>query len=267
MKAAGKISILLNVVLLGGLIFLLAGRRPTVAAPASPVRPVAQTVPAASVAPVTEAPPPGEPVPFHWSQLDSKDYHIYVKNLRKIGCPEPSVRAIVTADVHSVYQIFANQMEKKLADLENGSWTNTLAADGSEQVLKDELQQLPDREAAKIADLLGETVAPVAEARAAAVTPMVLPLTLQPLDLKATNLNLNSDQIQAINNLRQSFIDKIGGPNQDTNDPAYQERWQQLQAENDEIMVGIVGEGTFEDLQLQALANSQAAGAKSAGNQ
>src|ERR1700753_972204 len=36
-----------------------------------------------------------QPAAFRWSQLDAPDYHVYVKNLRGIGCPEATIRAIV----------------------------------------------------------------------------------------------------------------------------------------------------------------------------
>lgn len=266
MKTAAKISILLNVALLGGLIFLLTQRRLVISSSSAIAQPAVETAPTANSAPAAPSAVSAELAPFRWSQLDSKDYHIYVKNLRAIGCPEPTVRAIVTADVHSVYLIFAGQIERKLANLANGSWTNALAGGGSEEALKDELQHLPGRESAKIADLLGETVAaPDQETRAVAAVPMVVPLALQPLDFKTAKLE--PDQIQAINDLRQRFIDKLGGPNQDTNDPAYQQRWQQLQTETDDAMEGIVGNEAFQDLQLQLLANAQAAQEQPAGNQ
>jgi hypothetical protein len=256
MKTAGKISILLNVVLFGVLILLLTNQRPAASQAASIIQPATLPIPAAKTTIGIEASSHVNPAPFRWNQLDSKDYHIYVKNLRAIGCPEPTVRAIVAADVHSVYKIFGDQIEKKLSDLSVGSWTNQLVLAGSEQALKSDLQHLPDEEAAKIADLLGES--PISSDHPASVVaaiPMVAPLALQPLDFAA--VKLDPQQIQAINDLRQSFIAKIGGSNQDTNNLAYQKLWQQLQTENDEIMVGIVGEGAFQDLQLQVLANSQ----------
>lgn len=40
---------------------------------------------------------------FHWSQLESSHYHHYVANLRAIGCPEQTVRDIITADVNSLF--------------------------------------------------------------------------------------------------------------------------------------------------------------------
>ena len=63
-------------------------------------------VPRASAAAVTEsadqppnaprAPAPAEP---GWAQLESSDYVSYVANLRRIGCPEQTIRDIIVADI------------------------------------------------------------------------------------------------------------------------------------------------------------------------
>ena len=49
---------------------------------------------------------------FSWREIESPDYVQYVKNLRKIGCPEPTVEDIVVADVNALY------MEKAKPTLE-----------------------------------------------------------------------------------------------------------------------------------------------------
>jgi hypothetical protein len=40
---------------------------------------------------------------FDWRQIESEDYRTYVKNLRAIGCPEETVRDIVSADLLQAY--------------------------------------------------------------------------------------------------------------------------------------------------------------------
>jgi hypothetical protein len=40
--------------------------------------------------------------PFQWSRLESRDYRTYIANLRAIGCPEQTIRDIITADVHAL---------------------------------------------------------------------------------------------------------------------------------------------------------------------
>ncbi len=40
---------------------------------------------------------------FRWQQVESADYKVYIANLRAIGCPEETVRDIITADVNKLY--------------------------------------------------------------------------------------------------------------------------------------------------------------------
>src|SRR6266542_1494065 len=41
--------------------------------------------------------------PFDWRQVESTDYRQYIANLRAIGCPELTIREIVTADVNDLF--------------------------------------------------------------------------------------------------------------------------------------------------------------------
>jgi hypothetical protein len=60
---------------------------------------------AASVTPSATTNPATEPAvrPFHWSQVESADYLTYIANLRRIGCPEATLRDIIVADVNSLF--------------------------------------------------------------------------------------------------------------------------------------------------------------------
>jgi hypothetical protein len=40
---------------------------------------------------------------FHWRELESADYQAYIANLRRIGCPEQTLRDIILADVNQLY--------------------------------------------------------------------------------------------------------------------------------------------------------------------
>jgi hypothetical protein len=47
-----------------------------------------------------ETPPPVPATPpFHWSQLESTNYQDFALNLRRIGCPEQTIRDIISADL------------------------------------------------------------------------------------------------------------------------------------------------------------------------
>ncbi len=262
MKTPLIISAVLNVGLLGSLIFTQFERQSNFTRPPAAMTPQAgpQTdEPKASNAPVS---PQTESAPFRWHQLDSPDYHVYVKNLRAIGCPEATLRAIVTGDVDAVYQLYGHRLEKQLSDLEgNQSWTNQLGAFSSIQKMKADLQAIPDKETVLIADYLGESVptqvVPAKRLRPGQNRPPVMPLVLENVDLAA--LNLNSNQMQVINNIRQTFMDEIGGFNQDPNDPEYLKRWQQAQPEADSMVRGMLGNAFYQNYQLAAENNSASA--------
>lgn len=270
MKHATNISIFLNLALLGLLGFLLYnGTRPTPGPPA-PVAATATVTATQGVTHIVAAPlaapvsTPVPPKPFQWNQLYAKDYHVYVKNLRAIGCPAPVLRAIVAADVHAAIELRADVLNKELSGLDKSSWSSQLAGWSTNQALKAEILRLPDEEVAMLADYLGEkpTSGSVELAHQAANSensePIVAPLFAQPVDLAA--LNLNADQLQAIKDLRQEFMQKVGGPGHDPGDPEYQARWRAAQLETDGLMQGMLGNQAYEDYRIQA--DIQAAGGK-----
>lgn len=295
-----KTSILLNLGLLCGLSYVLLNEPKPVAMPAP--RTVAQTPLPVAEKHLKVAP---SPKPFHWSQLEAKDYHVYVKNLRDIGCPEPTLRAIVTMDVHTAFSQYGRELAQQLAQLAGSSWTNQLANLGTEQRLKNRLQQLPGEEMAKINDFLGLkpavdpasatlasasspasdgnrpsvkthkvkkssiNTAPISAAEPGAdsattemlaqtalpvpasdVNPMLpppalvsYPLVYQPVDSVA--VNLTESQAQVVNNLRQEFVNNIGGTNQNPDDPAYLQRFLQAQGQSDAMLEAYIGYNAY----------------------
>ena len=40
---------------------------------------------------------------FHWSQIEADDYQTYAENLRRIGCPEETIRDLVKQDLDKLY--------------------------------------------------------------------------------------------------------------------------------------------------------------------
>jgi hypothetical protein len=61
--------------------------------------PTATTVPTAVTAVQTNAPAKR----FDWQSVESADYKEYITNLRAIGCPEETIRDIITADVNKMF--------------------------------------------------------------------------------------------------------------------------------------------------------------------
>lgn len=57
--------------------------------------------------------------PFTWSEIETPDYHAYITNLRKIGCPEKTIRDIIVADVND---LFAERIYKEIVFPEQKWW-------------------------------------------------------------------------------------------------------------------------------------------------
>ncbi len=309
MKTALTVSALLNLALAGSLVFLFAQRKQPSERPLPP--PTAAGGESAPVA-TTTAPvvAPVKAKPFSWHELEASDYRTYVRNLRNSGCPEATVRAIVTADVAVVYRLKTHELEQKLAALANGSWSVQLASYAEQQALKAALQKMPAEESSEVAYLLGLAPAPVAAisdaskasaitsagtdsapvvpairsasdyARASATTAAGAELTAMPLpatdgqnnlaansvsyplvfqNVDLTSLHLGPDQMQAVENLKQSFVNQIGGQNQNPNDPAYRQRWQEAQDTADNMLRDLLGWTGFQSYQIAARANPSTA--------
>lgn len=85
-----------------------------------PTAPAPTAVPPVAAPEATPAPPVAAPAPrprtvtqvvtntlsqkFDWNAVESDDYKKYIANLRAIGCPEETIRDIITADVNKLYE-------------------------------------------------------------------------------------------------------------------------------------------------------------------
>lgn len=147
MKIATPLSLMLNALLSGFVMWLAcAGARPEIRADFSRfltnrvprVKP--QSAPRAASEPVPEV--VEATGPFHWAQLESADYRVYVANLRGIGCPEATVRDIVIADVNDLF----NARVKVLVDEVSGQFWHYLTHE-------DEFEQLTDQKGKQLREL------------------------------------------------------------------------------------------------------------------
>lgn len=250
MKAVLKISLLLNGGLLSGLLLVLAAGR-TNHPPATPAVEWDDT-PAAAVAvvPATTVPAKGEEKPFNWSQVESSDYRTYIANLRRIGCPEQTIRDLIVADVDNLYAPRRAPLEQKL----------TGSAFAGRLALERDLQELRNEETSLIAALLGapsNAVATARSLRSRQEPPNVVSLPLVFQDVDPSAFKLSAEHAEVIEDLRQRFLDEIGGTNQDANDPAYRERWQKAQPEIDSLMRGMIGINAYQDYQLAVRAKGE----------
>ncbi len=242
MKTMSKISIGLNLALLGGVIFFLASQRKEAAVPA----PAASEAPAAPVtaSPIPPAPPAMEPAPFRWSQLDSaEDYRVYVMNLRAIGCPEPTIADIVRGNTSRAFAWKRNQLG--LDGSGSGPWSRAaetqlvatllgarpLAAGtaalaqstknpmGGNGAAEASAPEPGAAEGAPFGTGSGDEVAQasVPSPGLGAASPSY-PLFLQNVNWSA--LGFDASQQAAIKQARQQYLSQINSQNQNPNNPA-----------------------------------------------
>ncbi len=242
MRVGLVISIGLNLVLAGVLALRYAHPAPPVPA-VPPAR--ANTRPAAVVSTPEvspTAPPAVAAKPLRWSQLESSaDYRAYVANLRAAGCPEDTLADIVRGDVERAFYGMRRQLH--LTGQEPGPWS------GQAQVQM-------------TAYLLGESsaTADAGPAAAAARNGQPIPASLSPLALQDVDLDalgLSNAQKERVAEIRQEFIENLGGTNQDPSDPAYLLRWRKAQRLADDDLRGLLG---FQGMSKFSLAAGEANG-------
>ena len=95
---------------------------PSVQSPKVPWR-VVQSIhreepPPETNAPVTFVARPA-PAPFHWSQVESTNYVVYIENLRAIHCPERVIRSLIASELADLY---VQQRQQLLAPWQGLIW-------------------------------------------------------------------------------------------------------------------------------------------------
>jgi hypothetical protein len=262
-KTLLKISLLSNAGLIVLLVFVLSRQNArTNMAPMTPSEEERQIAHAGRAQPLASREP--EAQSFDWSRIESPDYRTYIANLRSIGCPEQTIRDIITADLDALYASKCETLRQKMSHPEA-----SVAGSSAQNEIEITLESLGNEEAATLAALLGSEPSPARTAVSAAAPSSIgrrkgeaadvfLPLVFQPVDTGA--LKLNDRQAQAISEMQQWFTDQVGGLDQDPGDPAYRERWLKVQPQMNDMMRGMLGVNAFEEYQLAARASQQKAG-------
>lgn len=146
MKILAALSLALNFVL-GGLVVWLASAESRPAARTELARLLTNRVLRSHARP---GPAPAAPVAaasnvvevledFHWSQLESADYRIYLSNLRAIGCPEQTVRDLITADVDD---FFAGRVKQLVDGVTGDFWRYITQADELDRLVQAKYEEL-----------------------------------------------------------------------------------------------------------------------------
>ena len=200
----------------------------------------------AAVSPIARS-----PEPFNWSQIESSDYRTYIVNLRRIGCPELTIRDIIVADVRNLY---AHRREEVVIRGGKDAWSATrkaemdaeLAAQAREE--EDLIQVLLGEDSRRTPVVERANAGPVRATRAGGAGVSQLPLVFrQP----AEKLKLDEQESEVIDYLRQKFREELGPEGQDVSDPAYAQRWRRAQRNNDDLLAGLLGGEFYLNYQLE----------------
>ena len=93
---------------------------------------------------------------FHWSQIEAQDYQTYIENLRRIGCPEETIRDLVKRDLDQHYD------QLKATAFNKGTTRNNYWKTGHPNAIfqpnkntRSELAQLDQEKSKVLKDLFG----------------------------------------------------------------------------------------------------------------
>jgi hypothetical protein len=88
---------------------------------------------------------------FVWNQVESEDYPTYIANLRTIGCPEPTIRDIIVAEVN---QLFARRRATEVVTSQHQWWRYEPDPEVTEAAIE-QVQALENERRALLTRLLG----------------------------------------------------------------------------------------------------------------
>ena len=195
-------------------------------------------------------------VPLRWSQLESIDYPTYIANLRGIGCPEETIRDIITADIASLYDQKRKEAraESAPAGVDANALERRLAA------LWEEQTDLADRLLGRRIALAGKVGQPSANqpVMASAEKP---PVIIQPTGSSALplvlfdpdpSLQFNDRQLARFGTLRERFVAALAGFDGDPSDAEYLRRWNEAKNRMDEQFQQYFGGDAFTRQQIWA---------------
>ena len=207
----------------------------------------------------SETSPP--PTKFQWSQLDAPDFKSFMENLRSIGCPEATIQDIVRGELREIYAEKRRTLER-----EAYAQSASMPSNGAQRrsVLEQNLKQLTAEQAEMENRLLHS--GPVASSAAQSaktpdrITPVIWPLALQQPQAAGSGSpagntqagGLSAPQSEAVSQAQSQFVQDIGGPKQNPDDPAYRARWRKAQVFADDFLRAQLGWESFNQLQVSS---------------
>lgn len=275
-----QLSLTANLLLVGG--FCLVWLRDA-------ERPQATRVPL-TVQPAKAAPRPAPslvsaPV-FHWRDLDSPDFAVFVANLRKIGCPESTIRDIVDGELREIYAKQAKEASYTTVNPAGSGSASLLGAPAHQP--RSEEQRLRVLASLLSPDaVVNPGTAPVPSAQTATLAqseavvsamtqaeqipaafqvgddPATAPST-QELSTVVSDASLDAETATQLTRMRQDFAAAISQDSKipDPGSPEYFRQWMKAKRESDDRFSSMYGGDALNAAYRQSLAKQGVAAGK-----
>jgi hypothetical protein len=217
---------------------------------------------------------------FQWKQLESESYDTYIARLREIGCPEDTIKSIIAGELRAEAADRRAELERKI--LRSSDWSPPPGV-SRQEYLAAQLRKL-EREMDLTADnLLQSSAAPGSPGLASSrqqdnQPPVHYPAVLDDVTFQPGSSNdvryvepgvveVPQEQLDSIYQIQQDFVQDIGGPNQDAEDPQYEQVWRTAQWKADQVFRTKYGWGAHSELQRAAAQKANDARRKAASSQ
>lgn len=196
---------------------------------------------------------------FRWSQLEADDYPTYISRLRGIACPESTIKDIIAGELRVEFAPRRAEIERRV--LRSSDWSPPRGISRQEyfaaQIRKLEreielavsklMQSAPGLETQAVAEGQSQNTAPPVRYPAAmeelnfqnitTAAPGQKPRPAEQFKYIAPGVvEASPEQLASLQEIQEKFVQDLGGPNQDVEDPQYEENWRVAQWKADQLL-------------------------------
>ncbi|MFM2143206.1 MAG: hypothetical protein RLZZ476_1750 [Verrucomicrobiota bacterium] len=215
--------------------------------------------------------PPAPAPTFHWSHIDSPDSVVFVRNLRAIGCPEPTIQRLMRAEIEDLHtlrlqeaaarlsgQALVNEQQRLTAEKQALllAWSSPAPTSSAPSNSSIDRKHSAPATAAETAPPASAVITQVPAAFSFATPPDQVVTTEGGQIVLNTTLpeGLAPQQQQQLKIIQDDFMRTL---DQATNEEEYQRLWQIARRRADERFASMFGGDTFIRTQLQAMQAAQ----------
>ena len=240
-RTALTAALALDLILAAVVLTLLLRLAPPIPPP-SPSK--SKAVPLAEAVP--DGPAPAEAAParvllFDWRVVESEDYRKYIANLRSVGCPEETIRDIITADVNKLFEARKKELRKDKPPFQFWKAGNLMMGLVDPELMQQQ-QALDKEKRALLKELLGVEPELKPDLLMAGMNPFETMLDFLPADKQAALMEEMQKQ-------QTKMMKLVGaGGSMDAED---MKKMRDAQREADAAIARILSPSEFEDYQLR----------------